>query len=75
LQISDFRATDIFTLNTALGASIEDAVVNGLNRLREVWDPDGRYALYRFERQAQAFPDVRLVTGALDEAPSSWELN
>jgi len=69
LQISDFRATDIFTLNTALGASIEDAVVNGLNRLREVWDPDGRYALYRFERQAQAFPDVRLVTEAPDESP------
>jgi len=69
LQISDFRATDIFTLNTALGASIEDAVVNGLNRLREVWDSDGRYALYRFERQAQAFPDVRLVTEAPDESP------
>jgi len=69
LRISDFRATDIFTLNTALGASIEDAVVNGLNRLREVWDPDGRYALYRFERQAQAFPDVRLVTEAPDESP------
>ena len=62
LRISDFRATDIFTLNSALGASIEDAVVNGLNSLREVWDVDGRYALYRFERQAQAFPDVRLVT-------------
>lgn len=28
LRISDFRATDIFTLNSALGASIEDAVVN-----------------------------------------------
>lgn len=62
LRISDFRATDIFTLNSALGASIEDAVVTGLNSLREVWDPEGRYALYRFERQAQAFPDVRLVT-------------
>ena len=67
LRISDFRATDIFTLNSALGASIEDAVVNGLNSLREVWDPDGQYALYRFERQAQAFPDVRLVTEAPDE--------
>lgn len=47
LRISDFRATDIFTLNSALGASIEDAVVNGLNSLREVWDPDGQYALSR----------------------------
>lgn len=61
LRISDFRATDLFTLNTALGASIEDAVVTGLNGLREVWDPDGEYPLYRFQRQSQAFPDVRLV--------------
>jgi len=67
LRISDFRATDIFTLNSALGASIEDAVVNGLNSLREVWDSEGQYALYRFERQAQAFPDVRLVTEAPGE--------
>lgn len=69
LRIADFRATDIFTLNSALGASIEDAVVHGLNSLREVWDVDGEYALYRFERQAQAFPDVRLVTEAPDEEP------
>lgn len=62
LFIRDFRATDIFTLNSALGASIEDSVVIGLNRLRHIWDPDSRYALYRFERQSQAFPDVRLVT-------------
>lgn len=62
IKIADFRATDIFTLNTALGASIEDAVVTGLNKLREVWDPAGGYSLYRFERRAQAFPDVRLVS-------------
>lgn len=71
LRIADFRATDIFTLNTALGASIEDAVVKGLNGLREVWDPDGKYPLYRFERQAQVFPDVRLVTDALEGNPRS----
>ncbi len=66
LRISDFRATDIFTLNAALGASIEDAVVNGLNGRREAWDADGEYMLWRFERQAQAFPDVRLVKGEGD---------
>jgi hypothetical protein len=71
LRISDFRATDIFTLNSALGASIEDAVVKGLNRLRDIWDADGKYAEYSFERQAQAFPDVRLVKtiGAVSSAP------
>lgn len=69
LRISDFRATDIFTLNTALGASIEDSVVRGLNKLREIWDPDGKYTVYRFERQAQAFPDVRLVTDVPGKEP------
>lgn len=69
LQIRDMRATDIFSLNTALGASIEDAVVKGLNRLREVWDPDGKYVAYRFERQAQAFPDVRLVSHVAGQEP------
>jgi hypothetical protein len=69
LHISDFRATDIFTLNSALGASIEDAVVRGLNALRDEWDPDGAYALYRFQRQAQAFPDVRLMTDAPNLEP------
>jgi len=68
LRISDFRATDIFTLNSALGASIEDSVVYGLNALREVWDPQGQYAVYRFERQSQAFPDVRLVTKAPNQS-------
>ncbi len=60
LVISDFRATDLFSLNTALGASIEDAVVNGLNGLRGIWDPDGELSSYRFERHPQTFPDVRL---------------
>ena len=69
LQIADFRATDIFSLNTALGASIEDSVVTGLNSLREVWDSSGKYSLYRFERQSQAFPDVRLTTDAPGHQP------
>lgn len=64
IVIRDFRATDIFTLNSALGASIEDSVVVALNKLRDLWDPDGNYGVYRFERQSQAFPDVRLVTDA-----------
>lgn len=61
LKISDFRATDVFTLNSALSASIEDAVVKGLNARRAAWDVNAEYMLCRFERQAQAFPDMRLV--------------
>ncbi|MBI3976639.1 MAG: hypothetical protein HY331_00495 [Chloroflexi bacterium] len=53
-------ATDIFTLNATLGATIEEQVVRTLNEMQRIWDPDGRYTQYGFVRQAQTFPDVLL---------------
>lgn len=53
-------ATDLHTLNTALGATIEEQVVRTLNLIRTTWDPHGKYALYSFVRMPQTFPDVRL---------------
>jgi hypothetical protein len=41
-------------------------VVDSLNDVREIWDPDGKYKLYSFIRQPQVFPDVRLETTAPD---------
>ena len=64
LNIAGIRATDLFTLNSALGASIEQSVVDNLNALRKLWDVDGRFQHYAFTRQAQVFPDVRLQTSA-----------
>lgn len=64
LRIAGISATDLFTLNTPLGAAIESSVVENLNDLRELWDPDGKYEIYSFVRQAQVFPDVRLQTTA-----------
>ena len=58
--IEGLNATDIFTLNTALGATIEEQVVVTLNKMRPLWDPDERYQSYGFVRQPQTFPDVRL---------------
>ena len=71
-SIEGMLATDIFTLNAAFGATIEDQVVSTLNRMREVWDPDEKYTFYRFVRQPQTFPDVLLKrdaseAGALNE--------
>lgn len=59
--IEGVHATDLQAANTLLGASIEVQVVATLNRLRELWDPDREWLGYKFERQAQTFPDVRLV--------------
>ncbi len=59
-HISGIMATDLHTLNTVLGATIEEQVVRTLNLLRNTWDPDESYALYSFVRQAQTFPDVLL---------------
>lgn len=58
--IEGMSATDIFALNSALGATIEEQVVATLNRIRASWDPDDKYALYGFVRQPQTFPDVVL---------------
>lgn len=58
--IEGISAVDIFTLNSALGATIENQVVATLNQMRPTWDPGGVYAQYSFTRQAQTFPDVLL---------------
>lgn len=59
--ISGVIATDLFSLNTLLGAAIEGEVVRTLNQQRGLWDPDNEWLGYVFERQSQTFPDVRLV--------------
>lgn len=58
--IEGVNATDVFTLNSALGATIENQVVETLNTVRNVWDSENRYGTYLFVRQPQSFPDVVL---------------
>lgn len=59
-HIEGILATDIFTLNTVLGATIEEQVVTTLNAMRPVWDLHDNYQAFYFVRQAQTFPDVLL---------------
>lgn len=60
IRIAGIRATEVFTLGAALGATIEDQVVTTLNRIRGAWDPEDNYPLVNFVRQPQTFPDVLL---------------
>ena len=60
-NIEGLIASDIFTLNTTLAATIEESVVRTMNSLRTVWDPKSEYLEYSFVRQSQTFPDVVLV--------------
>lgn len=59
--ISGIDATDLNALTTLMGAAIEVQVVQALNGMRSVWDPDRRWLDYSFQRSSQAFPDVRLT--------------
>ena len=59
-NIEGIVATDVQTLNSVLGATIEDQVVATLNGMRQVWDPHNEYQRFYFLRQAQVFPDVLL---------------
>lgn len=73
-HISGIMATDLHTLNTVLGATIEEQVVRTLNLIRNTWDPDDKYALYSFIRQAQTFPDVLLRRSSTGEILLGIEL-
>ena len=59
-NIEGMLATDIFSLNAPLGATIEEQVVATLNIMRPVWDPTREYQTFSFVRQTQTFPDVLL---------------
>lgn len=73
-HISGIMATDLHTLNTVLGATIEEQVVRTLNLIRNTWDSEEKYALYSFVRQAQTFPDVLLRKTSTDEILLGIEL-
>jgi hypothetical protein len=60
LSIQGVLIPDLHTLSSALGATIEAQVVDALNGVRPLWDPDGRWTGYEFVRQPQRFPDVVL---------------
>lgn len=60
-RIHGIEMTDLFSLNSLLGGAIETQVVETLNGIRQVWDPDNKYLDYSFRRTPQTFPDVRLV--------------
>jgi hypothetical protein len=73
-HIAGVLATDLHTLNTVLGATIEEQVVRTLNLIRTSWDPKQQYALYSFVRQPQTFPDVRLKKAGTGETLLGLEL-
>jgi hypothetical protein len=65
-RFEGINATDLFSLNSVLGASIEDQVVRTLNKMRSEWDPEDQWSGYRFVRQSQTFPDVLLAKRGAD---------
>ena len=65
-RIEGLDGGELFNLSAVLGSAIEVQVVETLNRIREVWDPDDRWPRHRFVRSAQTFPDVRLLAHSRD---------
>lgn len=64
INIEGLDAEDLFSLSSVLATTIESNVVETLNEMRSVWDPDGEYADCSFIRQSQTFPDVLFVRHA-----------
>lgn len=61
ISIRGLDAEDLFSLGGVLATAIENNVVETLNEMRAVWDPDDEYPDCSFMRQSQTFPDVLLV--------------
>lgn len=61
INIEGIDANDLPSLNSILGATIEDNFVATLNSMRSVWDPNDEYSDCSFIRQPQTFPDVIFV--------------
>lgn len=59
LLIKGINVTEIFSVGGAFASVVENQVVNILNSLRNIWDPDSEYADYAFVRQSQTFPEDR----------------
>ena len=74
LNVSGVLATDLFTFNSSLAATIEYQVVLELNRMRSTWDPQDEFTTFRFKRQPQNFPDVVLVSPLEDQPILGIEL-
>lgn len=70
LTVAGVLASDLLTFNASLGATIEAQVADALNEMRSIWDSEQQYALYRFVRQPQTFPDVTLRASAPEVHPS-----
>ncbi len=60
LVIRGINVTEVFSMGSAFATVIETQVVNILNKLRGIWDPENAYSKYAFIRQSQTFPDVLL---------------
>ena len=73
--ISGVLATDLHTLNSALGAAIEEQVVATLNAMRATWDPArswGRPAQLDGVPVADPDPAVEPEPAALEVSASTW---
>lgn len=70
IEAGGIEASDVFGLGDIMGATIERQIVSTLERMRDVWDPDGDYKEYVWKRQSQTFPDAILEKpGAPEEDP------
>lgn len=58
LLVKGINVTEIFSIGGAFSTIVDTQVVEILNRLRDIWDPENKYSNYSFVRQAQTFPDV-----------------
>ncbi|GCL39588.1 hypothetical protein SR1949_47150 [Sphaerospermopsis reniformis] len=61
IVVKGINATDVYAVGSLFSSAIESSLVEGLNKMRNIWDPENKYLSFAFKRQSQTFPDVLLV--------------
>ena len=59
-RVSGILASNLHSLDVALGSTLQEQIVHTLNETHSVWDPRKQYESCRFVRQSEVFPRVLL---------------
>ena len=73
-NIEGIQATDLLSMNTMLGATVEVQVVEARNRMHDTWDPDDESPQHRFERQSETLPACLLLNSDSGDAALGVDL-
>ena len=50
IVVKGINATDVYAVGSLFSSAIESSLVEGLNKMRNIWDPENQYLSFAFKR-------------------------